>query len=98
MIEVEVAYALPTVQKVIKVKVPSGTTVLGAAQQSGIAKAFSGLDLENSDMGVFGKTVKAATHILQAGDRVEIYRPLQADPKEARKKRAARNAESEREP
>jgi putative ubiquitin-RnfH superfamily antitoxin RatB of RatAB toxin-antitoxin module len=88
-IEVEVAYALPTGQKIIALKVAQGTSAFEAANNSGIARQFPDLDLESSDMGVFGKVVKAREYQLQAGDRVEIYRALIADPKEVRKKRAA---------
>ena len=88
-IEVEVAYALPTGQKIIALKVARGTTAFEAAKRSDIAKQFPDLDLETSDMGVFGKVVKSREYQVQAGDRVEIYRALIADPKEVRKKRAA---------
>lgn len=91
-ISVEVAYALPHKQAIIPVNVPAGTTVLEAAQLSGIAQQFEGLDLENAKMGIFGKVV-APSQVLRAGERVEIYRPLKADPKEVRKARAARAKE-----
>ncbi|MDZ7782795.1 MAG: RnfH family protein [Halioglobus sp.] len=86
---VEVAYALPHKQAIIEVEVPAGTTALEAARQSGIAERFEDIDLENAKLGVFGNLV-APTHVLHGGDRVEIYRPLIADPKEVRKARAAR--------
>ena len=88
-IEIEVAYALPTGQKIIALKVARGTTAFEAAKRSGIATQFPDLDLDTSDMGVFGKVVKSREYQVQAGDRVEIYRALIADPKEVRKKRAA---------
>ena len=88
-IRVEVAYALPDEQKIVSLDVSPGTTAFAAAQQSGIVGQFKGIDLESSDMGVFGKVVKPREYVLKAGDRVEVYRPLQADPKEVRKKRAA---------
>lgn len=88
-IEVEVAYALPDKQAIIRVSVTQGTTALDAARRSGIAGRFEGLDLDNARLGVFGKIV-SPDQVLQAGDRVEIYRPLKADPKEVRKARAAR--------
>jgi len=74
------------------VEVPVGTTVLDAAQHSGVTDKFEGIDLENSKFGIFGKVV-SPTLALQEGDRVEIYRPLIADPKEVRKARAARAKE-----
>jgi uncharacterized protein len=87
-INVEVAYALPEKQLILPVNVDVGTTVGGAIVQSGIMVEFPDLDLENSDVGIFGKATKMET-VLQDGDRVEIYRPLIADPKEVRRKRAA---------
>ncbi len=91
-ITVEVAYALPHKQALLKVELPAGTTALEAAQQSGITGKFEGLDLENATLGVFGQVV-APGHKLRDGDRVEVYRPLIADPKEVRKARAARAKE-----
>lgn len=87
-INVEVAYALPEKQVILPVNVELGTTIGGAIVQSGIMMEFPELDLENSQVGIFGK-VTAMTTVLSDGDRVEIYRPLIADPKEVRRKRAA---------
>jgi len=93
MIEVEVAYALPDKQKIYALMIEQGTTALEAAKRSNVLDDFEGLDLDASKMGIFGQTVKApAKHELQNGDRVEIYRPLIADPKEVRRKRAAKAA------
>ncbi len=88
-INVEVAYALPEKQALLAVDVVPGTTALEAARQSGITDQFEGIDLENSKLGIFGQLVSPG-YVLQPGDRVEIYRPLIADPKEVRKARAAR--------
>lgn len=89
-IHVEVAYALPDKQKIIALDVEEGTTMYQAAERSGITSMFPNIDLPNSDMGIFGKAEREpATKVLREGDRVEIYRPLTADPKEVRKKRAA---------
>lgn len=88
-IKVEVVYALPQVQRLIAVQVAPGCTALEAVQQSGIAKAFPDLDLDKAELGIYGKAV-AKTQVLREGDRVEIYRPLIIDPKEARKARAAK--------
>lgn len=96
MIQVEVAYALPDRQAIIPVNVAAGTTALEAARRSGVAQRFDGLNLEDSRLGIFGKLV-APDQVLQAGDRVEIYRPLKADPKEVRKARAARVKERRQE-
>jgi hypothetical protein len=92
MITVEVAYALPHKQALLEIQVPAGTTVLEAAQQSGIGDRFEGIDLDNAKFGIFGQVV-APRQVLRTGDRVEIYRPLIADPKEVRKARAERAKE-----
>lgn len=91
-ITVEVAYALPHKQAILEVQVPAATTVLEAAQLSGISEKFGGVDLENAKFGIFGKVV-SPTQALREGDRVEVYRPLIADPKDVRKARAARAKE-----
>lgn len=89
--KVEVAYALPERQQILVLEVEDGCTVFEAAQRSGIAERFPELDLASADMGIFGHTVaNPKTATLKEGDRVEIYRPLVADPKEVRKARAAK--------
>jgi putative ubiquitin-RnfH superfamily antitoxin RatB of RatAB toxin-antitoxin module len=87
-INVEVAYALPERQVIRAVNVDKGTTIGAAIVQSGIMMDFPDLELEGADVGIFGKAAQMTT-VLQDGDRVEIYRPLIADPKEVRRKRAA---------
>ena len=87
-IPVEVAYALPDRQEIVMLEVLPGTTAREAAEQSGIERLFPGLDLSTSELGIFGKVVKGDQR-LRAGDRVEVYRGLIADPKEVRKRRAA---------
>lgn len=95
-IQVEVAYALPKKQKLIALNVIAGTTALQAVQQSGIAQFFPDLDIDNAAMGIFSQTLGVKglptpdTYEMLAGDRVEIYRPLISDPKEVRKRVAAR--------
>jgi putative ubiquitin-RnfH superfamily antitoxin RatB of RatAB toxin-antitoxin module len=89
VISVEVAYALPAVQTLVSLQLPRGTTAMEAAQRSGIASRFDDVDLENATLGVFGQIV-AHGRVLRNGDRVEIYRPLTADPKAVRKARAER--------
>lgn len=84
---VEVAYAIPERQLLLSVEVAPGCTVAQAIEQSGIRDQFPGLVVEPTAVGVFSRKV-AMNHVLQAGDRVEIYRPLIADPKEARRQRA----------
>ncbi len=88
-ITVEVAYALPNKQLIKTLEVPVGTTAHQAVKLSAIAEAFDEAIPEDSPLGIFGKAV-ANEYVLREGDRVEIYRPLIADPKEVRKERAAR--------
>lgn len=85
---VEVAYAGPDEQSVLKVTGQSGMTLCEAVEQSGILSCFPEIDWETVDVGVYGKIAKK-DDVLRPGDRVEIYRPLIANPKEVRKKRAA---------
>ncbi len=88
MIAVEIAYARPDEQVIIPIDVPEGSTLEQAIIQSRIQERFSDIDLQTAKVGVFGKLAKL-TATVRPGDRVEIYRPLLADPKEVRKKRAA---------
>jgi putative ubiquitin-RnfH superfamily antitoxin RatB of RatAB toxin-antitoxin module len=85
---VEVAYAEPLRQFLRKVQVARGTTALQAIEASGVYRAFPDID-RNAKLGIFGQQI-GADAVLSDGDRVEIYRPLQIDPKDARRKRAAR--------
>ncbi len=91
-IDVEVAYALPDKQSIIPLSVAEGTSAIEAAKQAGLEKHYEGVDLDNAKLGIFGKAV-APSHVLRGGDRVEVYRPLIADPKEVRKARAAKAKE-----
>lgn len=94
-IHIEVAYARPDLQKIIALEVPEGTSVFDGACQSGIENVFPEIDFETVDMGLFGKVVKAPkTETLRDGDRIEIYRPLIIDPKQARLNRAAKKTGS----
>ncbi|OON38940.1 RnfH family protein [Izhakiella australiensis] len=90
-IAVEVVYALPEKQYLYTVKVAQGATVAEAIQRSGILELRPEIDLSQNKVGVFSRPVKL-TDTLDAGDRVEIYRPLLADPKELRRQRAERAA------
>ncbi len=96
MIEVEVVYAEPAGQKLIALQVPVGTTALEAIKQSGILQDFPSIDLDTVTFGIFSRpldgrsTPTADEYIMQEHDRVEIYRPLLIDPKQARLRRAAR--------
>ncbi len=100
-IHVEVVYALPKRQKLLSLQVPRGTSARDAAKLSGIAEEFPEIDLNQNAMGIFGQALGARglpdadQYVLKEGDRVEIYRPLIADPKEVRKQRA-RDAEKRR--
>ncbi len=87
-INVEVAYAMPEKQIIRVVNVDVGTTIGAAIVQSGIMMDFPDLELEEAKVCIFGKAASMTT-VLSNGDRVEIYRPLIADPKEIRRKRAA---------
>lgn len=97
LIRVEVAYALPHKQKIIALLVEPGTTALAAVMRSKMTDHFPELDITSARMGIFGQSLgtkgldSADKHILHAGDRVEIYRPLAADPKDARRKRAEKS-------
>lgn len=86
--EVEVAYARPERQVILKVEVPAGTTAVEAARLSGIEEQFPEIELGKHRMGVFGKLCKP-DRPLNPGDRVEVYRPLLADPRAARRELAA---------
>ena len=87
-IDVEVAYARGDSQQILNLWVTPGTTFEQAVEQSGILQMFPEIDLSVNKVGVFGKLAKKTAE-LKAGDRVEIYRPLIADPKEVRRKREA---------
>lgn len=86
--QVEVVYARPDIQVLIPLEVEEGTTLRTAIERSGVLERFPEIDLEKAKVGIFGKLSKLDT-MLRAKDRVEIYRPLIADPKEVRKQRAA---------
>lgn len=87
-ISVEVVYPLAQKQEIFTVKLPPGATVRQAIEASGVLQKYPEIDLANNKLGVFAKLVKADA-LLRNRDRVEIYRPLIADPKEVRKQRAA---------
>ncbi len=88
MIRVEVAYARPDRQIILPVELPEGATLEQAIIQSRLLEQFPDLGLKTVKVGVFGKLGKLST-VLRAGDRVELYRPLIADPKAVRQQRAA---------
>jgi hypothetical protein len=83
--KIGVSYAIPRRQVLINVDVPEGATVKDAVEHSGILKQFPEIDLKQQKVGIFSKLVTLAT-VLSDGDRVEIYRPITADPKTVRRK------------
>jgi putative ubiquitin-RnfH superfamily antitoxin RatB of RatAB toxin-antitoxin module len=85
--EIEVAYATPVKQILLKIEVPVVCTVAEAIELSGIREEFPDMELDFKAVGIFSRKV-SMDHELKEGDRVEIYRPLVADPKEMRKQRA----------
>nr|WP_298376510.1 RnfH family protein [uncultured Halomonas sp.] len=93
---VEVAFALPESQKIVVLTVSPGTTARQVVAMAQMPQYFPALPLETftqGALGIFGKLLRDPDqHVLRAGDRVEIYRPLHIDPKQARAKRATRNA------
>ncbi|MDA8329344.1 MAG: RnfH family protein [Betaproteobacteria bacterium] len=86
-IKVEVAYAKPDAQVIIPIELSPGADVQTAIETSGIQEKFPEIDASRNKMGIFGKQVKL-DYTLREGDRVEIYRPLIADPKAVRQQRA----------
>ena len=94
MITVEVAYALPEKQTLLSLSVPAGTTALEAVEQSGILKTYPKIDVNSDKMGIFSQVLgtkgldEPAAYKMRDRDRIEIYRPLIADPKEVRRRRA----------
>ena len=91
-IMIEVAYALPDKQIIIPVLVAEGISVKEGIELSGVLTKFKGIDLSSNLVGIFGK-LTTLDKILRNLDRIEIYRPLAADPKEIRRKRAAEGKE-----
>jgi putative ubiquitin-RnfH superfamily antitoxin RatB of RatAB toxin-antitoxin module len=87
-VTVEVAYASPRKQLIVRLDVPEGCTVGEAIERSEIRRHFPGLEVDPSAVGIFSRKV-SLQKVLREGDRVEIYRPLIADPNEVRRKRAA---------
>lgn len=87
MIQVEVVYALPNEQRVLSLMVEPHSSVEDIIQQSGVLALYPEIDLTINKVGVFSRNVKLNATVNE-GDRIEIYRPLLADPKEIRRKRA----------
>lgn len=100
MIPIEVVYGLPHTQRLLALEVPAGTTALEAVQRSGILQEFPEIALATASLGIFsrhldGRSMPApADYVVQAQDRIEIYRPLLIDPKQARLRRAAKKRQA----
>jgi len=92
---IEVAYATPELQKIIECEVDYRLSPRDAVRQSGIEQYFAEIDSDSCDLGVFGKSI-AEDYVLLDGDRIEIYRPLIADPKEVRRQRAAKGLKTKK--
>lgn len=88
-IEVEVVYARPERQRLVSLRVSAGTSVIGAIRQSGLLAKFPEIDLVRAKVGIHSRRV-AMDAKLRDGDRIEIYRPLLADPKTRRRERAGK--------
>ena len=87
--KVSVVYALPAIQTLADLEMAEGATVGDALQICRSMPQFSDLELDSMPVGIYGRVVPADT-VLHEGDRMEIYRPLQADPREARRRRSAK--------
>jgi len=88
-ITVSVVYALPDRATEIELRLPSGATVADALERSGVAELYPEVDTLRCPVGIFGRRVQRQ-RLLADGDRVEVYRPLVAEPKDARRRRAQR--------
>ncbi len=93
LIRIQVCYALPDQSHLHEMTVAAGTTLEQAVRSAGVLQRYPQIDLATYKLGIFGKLRPSDTP-LRDGDRVEIYRPLQADPKETRRRRAKRKATS----
>lgn len=88
MLDIEVCYALPNKQELVRVQLPEGAALQQALEASGLLAKYPEIDLKKNKFGIWNKLSKVDS-LLRNKDRVEIYRPLIADPKEVRKQRAA---------
>ncbi|MEO8400934.1 MAG: RnfH family protein [Gammaproteobacteria bacterium] len=88
-IVVEVSYARPDLQQIVRVQTDVDSTIETVIDRSGILELFPEIDLMKQKVGIFSK-IKKLTDQVKEGDRIEIYRDLLCDPKEARRKRAAK--------
>ncbi len=88
-INIELVYIKPDSQSILKLDVDKGTTIQQALESSGLLEQFPEIDLNVNKVGIYSK-IKPLDTVLKADDQVEIYRPLLADPKEARRRRASK--------
>ncbi len=88
-LRVEVVYALPGGEDAVSLKLPSGSTAIDALRASGVLERHPEIDLARHEIGIHGKVVGADAP-LRDRDRVEVYRALLVEPKEARRRRALR--------
>jgi putative ubiquitin-RnfH superfamily antitoxin RatB of RatAB toxin-antitoxin module len=88
-IRVEICYATPEVQAMVALTVAAGTTARQALERSGLAQRFPDIKVDSAVLGIRGKRVEHG-RVLEAGDRLEVLRPLTADPKETRRRLAAK--------
>jgi uncharacterized protein len=86
-LRIEVVYALPAGEDAVALRLPPGATAADAVRASGMLERHPGIDLKRQKIGIYGRVVAAGT-LLSDGDRVEVYRPLILEPKEARRRRA----------
>lgn len=93
LISIEIVYGTPQQQKLMTFTVPVGSTIQQAIDASGFLTEFPDIDLSVNNVGIWNRS-KKLKDVLKEGDRIEIYRTLIADPKEVRKRRAAKAAEA----
>ncbi|MDP3876391.1 MAG: RnfH family protein [Methylobacter sp.] len=91
MVNIEIAYAKPEAQLIVALALPEETTLEAAVKASGLLERFPEIALSELNVGVFGVVCKP-DQAINEGDRIEIYRPLRHDPKEARRQRALKQA------
>ncbi len=96
LVNIEVVYALPEKQVLLALKVPAGSSIEQALEQSGVLRRFPELELATIKVGIYSHILPLATP-LSGGERIEIYRPLTADPREMRRKRAEKAKDEGRE-
>lgn len=89
IMEIEIAYARPEQQRIVRLQVPVGSSVRQVLLQSGLGDEFAEIDIQHCPIGVFGREI-TDDYVIRAGDRIEIYRPLEREPRDARRELAAR--------